>query len=331
MSRKMTAFLTACLFAGVLFNSSPAKVQAEEAFVTIGGGDFSGVYFPTGLAIAKLLNNKRPIYGLRATVEATSGSTFNLNAILAGYMDLGLTQADKEYHAVKGRAEWSEKGPQNALRTVFSLYSETVTLVAAADAGIDSIEDLKGKRVSLGNPGSSQHRLVTDILVAVGLDPDKDFVRQTAYASDAPALLQDNRIDAYFFIVGHPSESIRLGLSGARKAQIIPIVGPGIEQLIADNKYYTKNMILAQQLYPGSESKRPVIETVGVKALLCTSAKTPDDTVYAVTKEVFENLDEFRKQHPALMGLNKEEMLTGINAPLHPGALKYFKESGLMR
>lgn len=323
--------MTACLFAGVLLISCPARVQADEVFVTIGGGDFFGVYFPTGLAISKILNKKRQVYGIRATVEATPGSTFNLNAIMAGYMDLGLTQADKEYHAVKGLAEWSDKGPQDELRTIFSLYTETVTLVAAVDAGIGSIQDLKGKRVSIGNPGSSQHRLVTDIIEAVGLDPEKDIISQTVFASEAPSLLQDNHIDAYFFIVGHPSETIRMGLSSERKAQIIPILGPDIDKLVAKNTYYTKTTIHTQQLYPGVEGVKEDIETVGVKALLCTSVKVSDNVVYAVTKEVFGNLDDFRKQHPALMDLNKEDMLKGISAPVHPGALKYYKEIGLAR
>ncbi len=320
-----------CFFAGGLFILCPSRLQAEDVFVTIGGGNFTGVYFPTGLAIAKLLNDKRQDYGIRATVEATPGSTYNLNAILAGYMDFGLTQADKAYDAVNGLAEWSEKGPQREVQAVFSVYHETVTLVAAVDAGINSIQDLRGKRVSLGNPGSSQHHLVTDILKAFSIDPERDMVAQTVYASDAPALLQDNRIDAYFFIVGHPSETIRMGLSSERRARIIPIYGPEIEKLIVTNKYYTKNTIQVQRLYPDTKGQEREIETVGVMAVLCTSTRIPENVVYTVTKEVFENLGEFRKQHPALMDLNKEEMLKGASAPLHPGALKYYKETGLIR
>jgi len=331
MTRKMTAILFTCFFAVASVSAYPASLQAEDLFVTIGGGDYAGVYFPTGLALAKRLNGKRQDYGIRATVEATPGSTFNLNAILAGYMEFGLTQADKEYHSVNGMAEWSVKGPQKDLRSVFSVYNETVTLVAAVDAGIDSIADLKGKRVSLGNPGSSQHRLVTDILEAVGLDPERDIVAQTAYASDAPTLLQDNHIDAYFFIVGHPSETIRRGLSGERKARIIPILGPDIDKLVAANKYYTKKIIQIGRLYPGTEGRGESIETVGVMAILCTSAKVPDRAVYALVKEVFENLEDFRQQHPALMDLSKEGMLKGFTAPLHPGALRYYMETGLIR
>ena len=327
MTRKMAALL----FAWVILSTCPTRLQAEDLFVTIGGGDYAGVYFPTGLALSKMLNGKRQDYGIRATVEATPGSTFNLNAIMAGYMEFGLTQADKEYHAVNGLAEWSAKGPQKELRAVFSVYNETVTLVAAVDAGIDSLSDLKGKKVSLGSPGSSQHRLVTDILEAVGIDPERDLVAQTAYASDAPNLLQDNHIDAYFFIVGHPSETIRRGLAGERRARVIPILGPDIDKLVAANKYYTKKTIQTRRLYPDTESRGEAIETVGVMAVLCTSASVPDRAVYAIAKEVFENLEELRQQHPALMDLSKEGMLKGFTAALHPGALRYYMDAGLIR
>lgn len=143
-----------CLLAYMVLSVGPCDLQAEEVFVTIGAGDPSGVYYPAGLAMAKMLNAKRSQYGIRATVEATSGATFNLDAILAGYMDFGLTQSDKQYEAVHGRAEWEEKGPQQELRAVFSLHLEAVTLVAALDTGIHAITDLKGKRVSTGNPGA---------------------------------------------------------------------------------------------------------------------------------------------------------------------------------
>lgn len=330
MKRKITALLAACFIISVLVNVSPSELQAEEVFVTIGGGDFSGVYFPTGLAIAKMINDKRQDYGIRATVEATAGSTFNLNAITAGYMDFGLTQADKLYHAFNGLAEWAGKGPQEELRAVFSVYPETVTLVAAVDAGIDSVADLKGKRVSLGNPGSSQHHSVINTLEAFGLDPEKDILAQTVYASEAPVLLQDDRLDAYFFTVGHPSETIRRGLSNERKAHVVPISGPAVDKLVAEKRYYTKYTIPMQRLYPGLEGPLEV-DTFGVMATLSTSTRVPDEIVYDLVKEVFEHLDDFRRQHPALVELSKEGMLKGLTAPLHPGALKYYKEAGLIR
>jgi len=329
MRRSTSAIWIICLLASLPAILGPRDLQAKEVFITIGGGDMSGVYFPAGLAIAKMLNSKRNEYGIRATVEATAGSTFNLDAILAGYLDFGLTQSDKQYQAVHGLAEWEEKGPQQELRAVFSLYHESVTLVAAADSGIHSITDLKGKRVSTGNPGSSQHQIVMQTLEAAGIDPRRDITTTRVMASNAPILLQDDVIDAFFFTVGHPSDIIRKALSGEHKTRIIPITGPGIDRLIASKPYYQRVTIPVKRLYPDAEDAKDV-PTLGVIATLCTSARVPAEVVYTLTREVFENLDWFHRQHPAFFDLSREGMLKGLGAPLHPGARKYYKEIGLI-
>ena len=326
----LTALLSGILVAE-LITGGPSATLAEEVFVSIGGGSHSGVYFPTGLAIAEMINAKRQDYGIRATVEATPGSTFNLNAIMAGYMDFGMTQADKQYHAVKGMIEWAEIGPQEKLRTVFSLYPETVTLVAAKDAGINTVEDLKGKRVSLGNPGSSQHRVIVNILEAFGIDPETDIQAETVYASEAPDLLEDDIIDAYFFTVGHPSDTVQRGLSRTRKAHLVPISGPAVDKLISEQVYYTRYRIPLQSLYPDLQGPVEDVDTLAVLATFSTSSEVPEQIVYLVTKEVFENLDYFRQQHPALFLLTKENMLEGLHAPLHPGAMRYYQEVGLIK
>lgn len=330
MKHKTTISLVTCILLGVFVMGVPSRILAEEVFVTIGGGSISGVYFPTGLAIAEMINARRGDYGIRATVEATSGSTFNLNAITKGHMDFGMAQADKQYHAIKGVAEWAEKGSQEKLRSVFSLYPETVTLVAAEDAGIVTIEDLKGKRVSLGNPGSSQHRVILNILEAFGINPETDIRADTVYASEAPTQLEDGLIDAYFFTVGHPNDTVQRGLNRSRKAHIVPISGPAVDKLINENIYYTRYRIPMQRLYPDLEGSVKDVDTLAVLATLCTSSEVPETVVYQVTKEVFENLAFFRSRHPALVVLTKDGMLKGLHAPLHPGAMKYYREIGLI-
>jgi len=327
----MTIILAACFIASGFLNANADEIQAEEVFITIGGGDFAGVYFPTGLAIAKMINERRPEYHIRATVESTLGSVFNLNAIMAGYIEFGITQADKQYQAVKGLAEWAKKGPQKELRSVFSIYHEPLTLVAAVDADIQSIADLKGKRVSLGSPGSSQHRMVIETLEAAGLNPKRDILAQTAIAHEVPELLQDNRIDAYFFTVGHPNEVVRKTLSGERKAQIIPISGPAIDKLVSDKKYYTKMPIQAQRIYQGLAGPLDEVATFGVMATLCTASRVSEKVVYTLTKIVFENMAKFRRQHPALADFKREQLYYGLSAPIHRGALKYFNEAGLIK
>jgi TRAP transporter TAXI family solute receptor len=318
-----------CWVAGLLASAGPAHLRAQEVFITIGSGDVSGVYYPTGLAIAQLINAERDVYGIRAAVEATNGATFNLNGIMAGYLEFGLAQSDTIYQAINGLAAWEDKGPQEDLRAVFSLHQEAVTLVAAVDAGITTLADLKGKRVSLGNPGISRHRTVMNVLQAVGLDPKRDMTQFDVMASDAPALLQDNRIDAYFFIVGHPSETVKKGLSGERQTRIIPIAGPAIDQLVAEKSYYSHGTIPVRRLYPGV-GDQPDVPTMGVVAVLCTSSRVPEDVVYAVTRVVFANFETFRFQHPAFHDLTKEGMLKALGAPLHPGAQRYYREAGLL-
>jgi TRAP transporter TAXI family solute receptor len=329
--KRITTYLTfTVLWTGILLGTMPSDLQAETAFVTIGSGDITGVYYPTALIISKMINDKREEYGVRATVESTRGSVFNLNAVLAGYMEFGLAQSDKQYQAVKGLAEWEQKGPQKELRSVLSLHRESVCLVAAVDAGIRTIGDLKGKRVNLGNPGSGQYQNAIDALRAAGLDPDRDIIPEKVKAAEAPLLLQDKRIDAFFCTVGHPSETLREAVSGSRKVRFIPIAGPGIDQLIAERNYYTKIRLPVAQFYRGSENTGDV-DTFGVMATLCTSSRMPDYVVYAITRELFENLDDLRRQHPAQAGLTRESMLEGLTAPIHPGAMKYLKESGLMQ
>ncbi len=304
---------------------SAGIAQARSIFVSIGTGGITGVYYPTGGAIAKMVNKKRTEYGIRVTVESTDGSISNINAIMAGDLDFAVVQSDSQYQAMNGMAAWKNNGPQTELRAVFSIHPEAVTLVAASDSRIKNIIDLKGKKVNIGNIGSGQRHNAIDALNTVGINYETDLKAEAFKASEAAGLLQDNHIDAFFYTVGHPSGSIKEATSGARKVVIADITG--VESLLEDFPYYTRATIPIK-LYPGAQNKKD-IETFAVKATLVTSTKAPDDVVYAITKEVFDNLEVFKKLHPAFATLTKESMLTGLSAPIHPGALRYFKEVGL--
>ena len=328
MKKKMYIFVIVCFITG--FHAAPAMLQAETAFVTIGSGDFTGVYFPTGLTIAKMINKKHNQLGIRATVKSTRGSVFNLNAIMAGYLEFGLAQSDIQYEAVKGLTAWAKKGPQRKLRAVFSIHHESVCLVAAVDADINAITDLKGKKVNIGNPGSGHYQNAMEALRAVGINPEQDIGVEKVKASEATILLQEKRIDAFFCTVGHPSEALQNATSAERRVRFIPITGSGIDQLVAEQNYYVETTVPVAKFYPGAQNSGDV-KTFGVIATLCTSSNMPDHVVYTITKEVFDNFAEFKGQHPALENLTKEDMLKGLTAPLHPGAKKYFKEVGLMQ
>jgi len=315
--------------AALVFGGWAAPVQAKTTFVTIGTGGITGVYYPTGGAICRIVNKKRDKYGIRCTVESTGGSVFNINAVLAGDLEFGIAQSDRQYQAVKGLAEWKDKGPQKDLRAIFSIHPESITLVAAEDAGIKTIKDLKGKRVNIGNPGSGQRQNSIDALEAFGINWEKDIKAEQVKAAEAPGLLQDGRIDAFFYTVGHPSGAIKEATAGRRKVRIVPIQGPELDALLKKYPYYAK-AIIPIKFYPGATNKEDV-PTFGVKATFVTSAKVPEDVVYAIVKEVFDNFEAFKKLHPAYSVLTKESMLEGLSAPLHPGAVKYYKEVGLLK
>jgi len=302
-----------------------SETPAKTTFVTIGTGGITGVYYPTGGAIARIVNKKKDEYGIRCTVESTGGSVFNVNAIMSGDLEFGVVQSDRQYQAINGLAEWEEKGPQTDLRAVFSIHPESITLVAAEDAGINSMEDLKGKRVNIGNPGSGQRQNSIDALEAAGINWETDLTAESVKAAEAPGLLQDCRIDAFFYTVGHPSGAIKEATAGARKVKFVPITT--VDTLLEKYPYYARATIPVS-LYPGATNDSDV-ETFGVKATFVTSAKVPDEVVYAITKEVFENFEDFKKLHPAYSTLTKEGMLEGLSAEIHPGAMKYYKEAGL--
>ncbi|MFZ0612873.1 MAG: TAXI family TRAP transporter solute-binding subunit [Desulfobacterales bacterium] len=305
MEKTLISSLAVLFVAAAFMVTLPAEAQAKNTFVTIGTGGITGVYYPTGGAIAKMVNAKRDKYGIRATVESTGGSVFNTNAIMVGDTEFGVAQSDRQFQGVKGPAEWEGMGPQKDLRAVFSIHAENVDLIAAEDANINSIQDLKGKRVNIGNIGSGYRQNAIDALEANGLDYEKDFHAESLKAAEAPGMIQDGRMDAGFYTVGHPSGHYKEATAGTRKVKFIEI--PNVDKIVKKYPYYGKSVTLIKD-YPGAANKED-IPTFGVKATFVISAKVPDEVVYAVTKEVFDNFEEFKKLHPAYEGLTKEGML----------------------
>ena len=315
------------LCAGLLFLNSPISAQAAPKYATIGTGGVTGVYYPVGGAISKMVNEKRKEYNIRTTVESTGGSIFNVNALMNGDIEFGVVQSDLQYQAYKGLNDWSAK-PQQKLRAVFALHPEIVTIVAASDKNIKTVADLKGKIVNIGQPGSGQRSNATDLFNVIGINIDKDLKAEGLKPAESAGMLQDGRIDAYFYTVGHPHGSVTGAAAGTRQLNFVEVPESVSAQLIKNHPFYAVASIPVKH-YPGVQNKGDT-PSYGVKATLCTSADVPDDVVYAVTKEVFENLESFRTLHPALEVLTKENMLEGLSAPLHPGAEKYYKEAGLL-
>ena len=303
------------------------EALAQQKFITIGTGGVTGVYYAVGGAICRLVNKERKTHGIRCSVESTGGSIFNINAIKSGEQEFGMTQSDWQYHAIKGTSAFKDAGAYADLRAVFSVHPEPFTVVARKEVNAAKFEDLKGKRVNIGNPGSGTLASMKELLGALGWT-EKDFSLAAQLKADehGPALC-DNKIDAFFYGVGHPSANIQDPITSCG-AKLVPLTGPAVDKLVAANPFYAK-VNIPGGLYPGHKDPTP---TYGVLATMVTSAKVPDELVYIVTKAVFENFDEFKKLHPAFVGLEPAHMIKdGNSAPLHPGAIKYYKEKGWMK
>ncbi len=326
---KRSLLVVTALFFGLslMVGFSPAPAQAETIFVTIGTGGVTGVYYPTGGAIARLVNKGRKDHGIRASVESTGGSVYNLNAIRAGELDMGVAQSDMQYYAVHGLDKFAKAGPDKDLRAVFSVHPEPFTVVARTDSGIKDFMDLKGKRVNIGNPGSGQRGTIEVLMGALGWTNDDFKLASELKASEQASALCDNKIDAMVYTVGHPNGSIKEATTSC-DAVIVSVTGKEVEELVAKNDYYRKAVIPAG-MYRGTDGDTP---TFGVGATFVSSSTVDDVVIYEIVKAVFENFDEFKKLHPAFANLKKEEMVKdGLSAPLHAGAIKYYKEVGLLK
>lgn len=314
----------AALSAALFFSGSAA---AQQKFVTIGTGGVTGVYYAAGGAICRLLNKDRKTHGIRCSVESTGGSAFNVNTIKEGELDFGMAQSDVQYNAFKGDEAFKEGGAHADLRAVFSIHPEPFTVLAHPNAGVTKFEDFKGKRFNVGNPGSGTRASMERLLGAMGWTlADFSLASELKADEHGPALC-DGKIDGFFYGVGHPSANIQDPTTTCA-AKLVPLTGEVVDKLVADNPYYAKATI------PGGlyNNNPEDTETFGVLATLVTSANVPEQSVYALTKAVFENFDEFKSLHPAFANLEPAKMIKdGLSAPLHPGAEKYYKEKGWLK
>ena len=304
------------------------KIANATTYATIGTGGVTGVYYPAGGAIQRMVSAGTKDHGVRLAVESTGGSVFNLNALRNGELDLGVAQSDTHYKAYTGQGDaFKDKGPFTDLRSVFSLHSEAVTVVARANANIVNFEDLVGKRFNLGNPGSGQRNVMNTLMDAYGWTKDTFSIASELKSSESSSALCDGNIDAYIFIAGHPAPAFKEATTTC-DARIVTLTGPKVETLINEHSYYAPATIPGG-MYKGNPDD---VKTFGMKATIVSSTKTSEDVIYHIVKAVFENLDSFRKFHPAFAYLKKEEMVSGgLSAPLHPGAAKYYKEIGLIK
>ena len=301
-------------------------VAVAEEFISIGTGGVTGVYYPAGGAICRLVNKTRKENGIRCAVESTGGSVYNINTIKAGELEFGVAQSDWQYHAYNGTSKFADNQfPE--LRAVFSVHPEPFTLVARADSGITDFKSLKGKRVNVGNPGSGLRATTEVVMDAMGMKMS-DFALATEYkGSEMSKQLCDGNIDAMIYVLGHPAAAIKEATTTC-DARLISVTGPEIDKLINDNSFY-RTAVIPGGMYKGTDGDTT---TFGVGATIVSSANVSEKAVYVVAKSVMENIADFRKLHPAFANLKPEEMVSdSLSAPLHPGAAKAYKELGLLK
>ena len=316
---------TYCLAAAFAAALAAGSAQAQQQFISIGTGGVTGVYYPTGGAICRLVNKNRKEHGIRCSAESTGGSIYNINTIRAGELEFGVAQSDWQYHAYNGTSKFEDQGKFENLRAVFSVHPEPVTILARTDAGIKNISDIKGKRLNIGNPGSGTRGTWEVIEEALGWERSDLKLASEMKSAETGQALCDGKIDAYFWLVGHPSALTQESLATC-DSHLVNATGAEIDKLIADNSYYRSATIPA-----GMYNNEEDVTTFGVGATFVSSADVPEEVVYVVVKAVFENFDSFKKLHPAFANLTEEEMISdSLSAPLHDGAAKYYKERGWM-
>jgi len=321
MNHQIRIGLLGITLAGAFASTS---LLAQERFVTIGTGGQTGVYYTAGQSVCRFLNRAESTQPIKCNAPSTAGSVTNIVSLQKGEYDFGFIQSDHQHKALKGLAPFDKDGAIDTLRAVFSLQTEILTVVAREDSGIDDLDALKGKRVNIGVPGSGSRDTFEEVMKAKGWSSADFALAAELKPAEMASALGDNNLDAITYVVGHPSGAIQEALTNV-KARIIPVSGPDIDRLLAGAEYYTAAEIPAG-LYPGVASAVP---SIGGKAVLATTSKTDPEVVYQLVKSVFDNLERFKRLHPAFADLKAEDMIrVGLTAPLHEGAERFYKEKG---
>lgn len=308
--------------------AATGAARAQQAFFRIGTGGTSGTYYPIGGLIANAISatSGSGVDGLVASAVASNGSVANISAIQSGASESGFTQSDVAYWAYSGTGLYDGKPKVEDLRLIATLYPETIHLVARADAGIKSVADLKGKRVSMDEPGSGTIVDARLVLSAYGIT-EKDI--QPEYLKPGPAgeRLQDGAMDAYFFVGGYPTGAI-VELAATNNITLVPITGPEADKLLSEQKFFSTDTVPANTYKNVGETK-----TISVAAQWVTSAKQTDDLVYNIVKALYGEANQKSLQAGHAKGklITLENATTSAGIPFHPGAERFYKEAGALK
>ncbi|MEH8135510.1 TAXI family TRAP transporter solute-binding subunit [Aeromonas veronii] len=291
-----------------------ALIPFGSQALTIGTGPLNGVYYPTGGAICRVLNAGHALHGDSCTVQSTRGSMANLKALGKGDVQLALVQSDVLHHALHGTGPFSGQGANNELRSLFRLYQESLTLLAAPNSGITTLADIEGKRVYPGNNGAGEQITSQALMAAMGWQPGQFAAYQLKSDSEPLEGLCDGSLDAAFVVAGHPSLAVG-DLISRCKVRLIPIEGEQIDTLLKQHPYYQHSRIAAN-LYPGQTT---AINNIGMSAELVALASLPDPIVRTVRDTLLARVKQFSRLHPALSKVTPEQLQAQTELPLHAG------------
>lgn len=316
--KKLKRLVTFALSAALCLSLAACGGTSSEK-MTMGTGGSAGTYYGYGGVLGQYIKSKA---GIDVTVVATDGSKANIQGIQAGDYQLGTVQSDVMAYAWQGTRSFESTGKVEDFRVVAGLYAESVQLVTM-DPSIRSVEDLKGRSVSIGAPGSGVYFNAMDVLNAAGLT-EADVKAQYQSFADSTDALKDGKIDAAFIVAGAPTPAIT-ELCTTNSAYLVPIDGAVADAMMASCPFYTSYVIPAGT-YPGQDED---VTTVTVKATLIVSANASEDAVYNLTKAIFDNAADIAKENGKGAELSIENATSGMTAPFHAGAAKYFAEKGV--
>jgi TRAP transporter TAXI family solute receptor len=295
--------------------------------ITVSTGIPGGVYHPAGNAICRMFNLESQHQAMPCVATSSDGSVSNIQRVESGDSAFGLSQTDVALAAFQGEGPFAAAGPDPKLRLVIALYPEAFTVVARADTGIRDFQDLRGKRVGIGTSGVG-YNFTRDVILKSygGTTSGPERVLEFAPADQNQALC-NHKVDAIIFEAGHPNGLTQEATTDCR-ARLVRVAGQPIDQLLATHPYYI-TFIIPGGMYVGNPGDVP---TIGTRAVLVSSSDQPDEVVYAMVRAVADNFAVFRRLHPTLSTLEVRDMVpSALAIPIHPGALKYYREAGLFR
>ena len=323
--KKLFAIVLAVLMVMSMVACAP-KAEVEEGTadlssvkMTMGTGGTSGTYYAFGGVVGQQINAST---GIGVNVVSTDGSKANILGVDSGDYQLATVQSDVMAYAVEGTRSFEAEGALDSFRVVGGLYAEAVQLVTM-DPEIKSVADLAGKKVSIGAAGSGVYFNAVDVLAAAGLT-EEDIEPQYQSFADSADALKDGKIDAAFIVAGAPTPAIT-ELCTTNSAYLVPIDGEGAETLMAECPFYTTYVVPAGTY----EGQTEDVTTVTVKATMIVSTDASEEAVYALTAAIFDNAEAITSAHAKGAELSLENATTGMTAPFHPGAAKYFAEKGI--